>query len=72
VEIIGIRSGEFAAGFDRSLVAGTADQVDGEVPDNGHVFGAMADPYAGLVLLELDIEHGISQMPLLPGGILES
>ena len=59
MEVIGIPSGEFAACFDRALVAGTAYRVDGEVPDDGHVFGSVAGPEAGLVFVELDIEHPV-------------
>ncbi len=36
-----------------------ADDVDGEVPDEGHVAGAVAGSEAGLVLLEDDVENPV-------------
>ena len=75
MEIAGIPSGEFAASLDRALVGGTTHQVDGEVSDDGHVFRAMAGPQAGLIFVELDIEHPMELVfdpPVAAHGASES
>src|SRR3546814_8516877 len=51
--------GECAAQFEGFPVFGCADEVDGEMPDDGHVPGAVPLAEAGLVFLEDGVEDPV-------------
>src|SRR5208337_1073953 len=58
-EIVWVPSGDFASQLDAFLVGCGADQVDGEVSDDRHVFCAMTFAQARLVVGEDDVEHRV-------------
>jgi excinuclease ABC subunit A len=51
-EVSDIPAGEFAPELDGVLVVDGTDDIEGEVSDDGHVFGAMSGSQAGLVVAE--------------------
>ena len=52
-----VPGGSLSTRLDRALVFCVADQIDGEVADDGHVLGAVAFAQAGEVLLEGYVER---------------
>ena len=56
-EVGWVPGGAFTTGFDRSLVLGGANEIDGEVSNDGHVGGAVAFAQAGEVLVEGYVER---------------
>ena len=72
VEVGCIPSCEFSSGLDGSLVGGGADEVEGEMPDGGHVSGAVALAQAGEVFGEGDVEHPVEAVldcPVFADGL---
>jgi hypothetical protein len=75
VEVVCVPSSDFSSEFDGSLVVGVSHDVDGEVPEGGHILGAVSFSEAGEVFLEGDIENpmeGIFDLPMSahgPGGL---
>jgi hypothetical protein len=57
MEVIRVPSGELAAELGGSAVVRGADEVEGEVADDGHVPGSVSLSEAGLVVAEDDVEH---------------
>jgi len=55
-QILRVPRGSFAPSFDRSLVGGLSDQVEGEMADDGHVSGAVAGAQARVVFIEGHVE----------------
>lgn len=58
-EVAGLPAGALASELDTSLVVDSADKVDGEVPDDGHVFRTMSRSQARLVFAEGDVEDPV-------------
>src|ERR1700691_6340589 len=58
-EVVWVPSGDLSAQLDAFLVCRGADQVDGEVSDDGHVFCAMAFAQTRLVFGEDDVQHPV-------------
>src|ERR1700689_407205 len=56
-QVVWVPSGDLSAQLDAVLVCRGADQVDGEVSDDGHVFCAMAFAQTRLVFGEDDVQH---------------
>ena len=59
VEVVWGPSCEFSAELDGFFVGCGADEVEGEVSDDGHVFGAVSFSEAGLVVAEDDVEDPV-------------
>src|SRR5690606_6906339 len=55
-EVVFIPSCSFSTQLDGSLVLDGADEIDGEVSDDGHVLCAMALSQPRLIVLEDDVE----------------
>jgi hypothetical protein len=51
-----VPSGAFSAPFDGSFVCDLAYQIEGEVADHGHVFGAVTGSQTRQILMEGDVE----------------
>jgi len=67
-QILGVPSGDFPAWPDASLVCCGSDEVDGEVSDDGQVFGAVAFAQTRLVLGEDDVEDPMQTVLYAPVG----
>lgn len=48
-----------AAASDGLLILRGVDEIEGEVPDDGHVLGAEAIPHPGLVVVEGDVGDSV-------------
>ncbi len=62
LEIFGVPCGSFSAQLDGSFVVDGADEIDGEVSDDGHFFSAVALSHARLVVVEDDVKRPVQRV----------
>ena len=71
-EVVFVPTGSFSAKLDGSLVFCGADEIDGEVSDDGHVLCAMALSQPRLIVLEDNVEgpvEGVFDEPMAAHGL---
>jgi hypothetical protein len=56
---LGVPACTFAPELDGFFVDGGSDQIDGEVTDDGHVYGAVSLSQPRLILAESDVEYPV-------------
>jgi len=55
-QVFGVPGGAFTASFDGAFVCGLANEVEGEVPNDGHILSAMTLSQPRLILVEDHVE----------------
>ena len=74
-QIVWVPSGTLSPPLDGSLIDGLAEQVEGEVADDGHIFGSVSDAQTGLIFVESHLEDSMKivfDAPMAGGRALQT